>query len=234
MRRPAVLAVRCAAAALVLTFAVAFHMQPGGVLQTSAQTYYIFSGFGGFNGFNGFGGFGGCGFSAFACTGLGGYGAYPTFAAPVYAPGSQYAAPVTQVVNASTTYAAPVAYSAPLPTGNPDITLSAGASPQPLLAGCTTVHLDAGSGLTLAQLLARISPAANVSTISIVTGSTSTGAFVYTNPNPGSPGPTPSSGVIGTGQQVVIICIVGNGTTISGSATMTTPSSSPSPSPTGP
>ena len=195
MGRKTVLAVRCAAAALVITLVVAFHVQPGNVLRLSAQTYYIpfpfpvpFYGGG----------------SPFAT--------YPSFGAQVYQP-----APVTQVVNASN-YAMPVgtvayvggpSYSSPLP-GTPVVTLAAGSAAQALPPGCTEVHLDGGAGLTVDKLLAKISPAGNVQDISIV-DSTGAAKYVYMTSGSGTPPATP----IGSGQLVLVICIVGFNTTIS-------------------
>jgi hypothetical protein len=111
-------------------------------------------------------------------------------------------------VTATVSNPAPVVVSAPLPTGNPVVTLSPG-STQPLAPGCNEVHLDGGSGLTVDKLLAKTSPAANVQTVSVQ------GAngyqFVYINPGTGA---APPATYIGSGQLVLQVCIVGTGTTI--------------------
>jgi hypothetical protein len=226
--------VRFVAAASVIALVVGFHLYPGNVLRASAGIYYHHDHDHNFNnfpffpfGFNNFNNFGTCGFSYYSCLGPGTYplSYAPTYIAPTYP--APYTAPMTQVVGATTTVVtqAPAIQivggpsSATATPGNPVVTLSAGSAPQPLAPGCTEVHLDGGTGLTVDKLLAKISPASNVQNISKVDSTSGVSTFVYVN----SGSSTAPTTLIGSGQLVLVVCIVGFNTTIAPPSATATP-----------
>ena len=201
MRRPTVLALRCATVAALTAIGLLLHILSGSPSRVVAQSLT-----------SGFPFASGCPSLLIFPSGC------PVFVPqfiPQYAPPpgqyvgppqtTQYVQPATAPVAQTVSVAPVVSSSAALPSATQVISLAAGSGAVAMQTGCDEVDLDAGSGMTVAQFLMKVSPSSNVSTISVL----NTSQFIYiSGPNGGTYGP------VGSGKVALSVCIVGFGTTI--------------------